>query len=185
MPAWTRRLLTATALAALAACSTVQVQTEQAEKVDFARYQAWAWRPQQAGTGEDPRVRDPAVRALIVKTVERELAARGFRRVEPGGHPDFLVDYFGWSLERTDAKVTGSGLVASGYSYDPGGHAAAVTEVRTIRDGTLIIEFLDATTRKRIWRGTATDSVVAGAGPAAVESGVVQLLENFPPPARR
>ena len=181
MPAVTRRTLAAVALAALAACSTAQVRTEHADRIDFTRYRTWAWNPTPAAGGEDPRVRDPAVRALVVKTVERELARRGFRRVEPGERPDFLVDYFGWSQDRTDTKVSGSGLVASGYSYDPGAHAPAITEVRTIRDGTLIIDFLDATTRTRIWRGTTTDSVVASNGPAAVESDVVQLLSQYPP----
>jgi hypothetical protein len=176
-----RSLPVAAALAALAACSTVQVKTEHAEKADFASYRSWAWRPQQAGAGEDPRVRDPAVRALIVKTVERELARRGLVRVEPGARPDFLVDYFGWAQDRTDTKVSSSGIIASGYSYDPGSRSPSVVDVRTIRDGTLVIEFLDARTSKRFWRGTATDSVVAGDGPGAVESGVVKLLEQYPP----
>jgi hypothetical protein len=179
-----RTLLAAAALAGLAACSTLQVQTEFAETTDFTRYRTWAWSPQPAGSGQDPRVRDPAVRALIVKTAERELASRGFRRVEPTAGPDFLVDFFGWSQDRTDVKQSGSGLRGSGYTYDPGASAAAVTEVRTFRDGTLIIDVLDAATRQRIWRGTATDSVVAGTNPGAVESGVVKLLERYPPRQR-
>jgi hypothetical protein len=179
-----RALLAAAALAVLVGCSTVQVQAEFAEQTDFSRYRTWAWAPQPSGSGQDPRVRDPAVRALIVKTVERELAARGFHRVEPTTGPDFLVDYFGWTQDRTEVKQSGSGLRGSGYSYDPGASSAAVTEVRTLRDGTLIIDVLDAASRRRTWRGTATDSVVAGTGPGAVEGGVVKLLERFPPGKR-
>jgi Domain of unknown function (DUF4136) len=179
-----RAHLAAAALAVLAACSTVQVQTEFAEQTDFSRYRTWAWGLKAAGSGQDPRVRDPAVRALIVRTVERELAARGFRRVEPSAGPDFLVDFFGWTQERTDVRQSGSGLRGSGYTYDPGASSAAVTDVRTLRDGTLIIDVLDAATRRRTWRGTATDSAVAGTGPGAVEGGVVALLERFPPGKR-
>jgi hypothetical protein len=55
--------------------------------------------------------------------------------------------------------------------------------VQTYRDGTILIDFYDAATRARIWRGTATDSVVAGggAGPGAAEAGVVGVLAQFPP----
>jgi hypothetical protein len=174
----------AAALVALAACSTLKVQAEYPDSVDFKRYRAWAWGPSRPGVGEDPRVRDPATRALIVTTVERELVARGLRRVELDARPDFLVDFFGWSLDRTDVKLSGSGLRGSGYTYDPGASSQSVTEVRTLRDGTLNIEFLDAGTRQSIWRGTATDSVVTGAGPGAVESGVVQVLRQYPPGKR-
>jgi hypothetical protein len=52
-----------------------------------------------------------------------------------------------------------------------------------VRDGTLVIEFLDARTGQRIWRGTATDSVVPAYGPAAVEGSVAALLARYPPRA--
>jgi hypothetical protein len=176
-----RTLLLAATLAALAGCTTLQVQAEFAPKTDFKKYRAWAWRPLASGTGEDPRVREPALKAIIKATVERELAARGFKQVEPAAHPDFLVDYFGWAQDRTDVKQSATGLRGSGYSYDPGASSGALTEVRTFRDGTLLVDFFDAASRERVWRGTATDSVLAGAGPDVVEAAVVGLLAQFPP----
>jgi hypothetical protein len=169
-------------IAALAGCSTLQVQAESAPKTDFKKYRAWAWRPLSAGNGEDPRVRDPATRALIKATVERELASRGLKQVELDANPDFLVDYFGWAQDRTDVKQSSTGLRGSGYTYDPGATSGAVTEVRTIRDDTVLVDFFDAATRERIWRGTATDSVAAvGGNPGAVEAAVVGVLAQFPP----
>ena len=180
----TRALVLASMLATLPACSTLQVRAEFSERTDFTTYRAWAWRPQGSGGAEDPRVRDPATSELVRRTVERELASHGLKRVELDGAPDFLVDYFGWSRERTDVKQSGTGLRGSGYTYDPGASAPAVTEVRTLRDGTLMVDFFDARTRARTWRGTANDSVVAGASPGAVEAAVTALLAQFPPRPR-
>jgi hypothetical protein len=177
----TRSLALASLLAALPACSTLQVRAESSERADFARYRAWAWRPEASVGSEEPRVRDPATSALVRRAIERELASHGLKRVEREAGPDFLVDYFGWSRERTDVKQSGTGLRGSGYTYDPGASSPAVTEVRTLRDGTLMVDFFDARTGERTWRGTANDSVVAGASPGAVEAAVTALLAQFPP----
>jgi hypothetical protein len=180
----TRALVLASMLSTLSACSTLQVRAEFYERADFTSYRAWAWRPQASGSGEDPRVRDPATGELVRKTIERELAAHGLKRVELDGAPDFLVDFFGWAQDRTDVKQSGTGLRGSGYTYDPGASSPAVTEVRTLRDGTLMVDFFDARTRARTWRGVANDSVVAGASPGAVEAAVTALLAQFPPRPR-
>jgi len=47
-----------------------------------------------------------------------------------------------------------------------------------------MVDFFDARTRARTWRGTANDSVVAGASPGAVEAAVTALLAQFPPRPR-
>lgn len=180
----TRTLLLAAALASLAGCSTTQLKAEYAETTDFRKYRSWAWSLAAPANSEEPRVRDPAVHALIKKTVERELSARGLAQVALADGPDALVDFFGWAQDRTDTKQASSGVRGSGYTYDPGASSRAVTEVRTLRDGTIIIDVFDASTRARVWRGTASDSVVAGAGPGAVEAAVVEILAKFPPGSR-
>jgi hypothetical protein len=179
-----RALLLAATLAALSGCSTLKVRAEFAEKTDFTRYRSWAWRPLVAGAGEVPRVRDPAIQAVIKSTVERELAARGLKQVELDARPDLLVDTFGWSQDRTETRQSAIGLRGSGYTYDPGASSSPVTEVRTLRDGTLMVDLFDAATRARVWRGTATESLAPGAAPGAVEQAIAGLLAQFPPRKR-
>lgn len=180
----TRLLLLAASLAALSGCSTLRIRTEQAGEADLERLRTWGWRASGAsggpGTGDEPRVHDPASRALIEGTVERELAARGLRRVELAAGPDVLVDYFGWSQDRTDVSRTGTGMLGSEYSYDPGVSSASATRVQTVRDVTLIVDFIDPSTGRRLWRGTATDSVEARAHPGFVKGAVAGILARFP-----
>jgi len=55
-------------------------------------------------------------------------------------------------------------------------------EVRQYRDGTLIIDLVDARSKQMIWRGTATDTFSPGMEAQKAAEAVSKTLAEYPPP---
>ena len=56
--------------------------------------------------------------------------------------------------------------------------------MRAYRSGTLILDFVDGTSREMFWRGTGSDSVSPDQGPAALEEAIVKIIDAYPPGRR-
>lgn len=157
--------LTAFAATLLAACSTVQIDSEYDKGTDFGRLKTFRWvETPPVGVG-DPRVDDTVLQARVQLAVNRELEAKGLRRVE-GADSDILVNYF----VTVEEKMTGEN-VNDKYGYSPGGSwtqgarqgwawglgADAAPSVPTTyyEEGSVIIDLIDPATRRLIWRGSA------------------------------
>ena len=90
----------------------------------------------------------------------------------------------GWGQSRVE--VTNYGYAYGGaYVYGPWGPtavAAPIAEVNQYTDGTLILDFVDAQSKKLFWRGTATDTLTTPEQvPNVVDGAVRRLLEQYPP----
>ena len=169
------------AMAALAvACSSVKVQTEYDRAANFKGYKTYAWIPQQPGPEQAPAARDPRVREAVIHGVEDALAKKGLQRTEQS--PDLLIAVHGWAVNRIDVKNYGYAYGPSPYGYYPT-LATGGVDVRQYRDGTLIIDLIDASTHQMVWRGTATDTFDPGAEAKTVSNAVAKTLDEYPPPA--
>jgi hypothetical protein len=121
---------------------------------------------------------------MVMKTVDREMKAKGLVLVAPEANPDFLVTVLGWA--QSEIKVTNYGY-AYGGAYWGGPYGATpmavpMTEVHQYTQGTLLLDFIDARTRKLIWRGTATDTLGSPESvQATIEEAVKKLLAAYPP----
>ena len=100
------------------------------------------------------------------ETVDRELAARGFRRVETGA-PDFVVSYSA-VLQRKVTRADEEDEATAGYYEREPKDRPRITEnrgeaveVHEYTEGRLILDMIDPESQTLLWRGKASDEVFA------------------------
>ena len=161
----------------LLACASVQTQGDYDQSYDFSVLQTWDWMPEPGVTRGQTGQRNPIIERRIQDAVERELAAKGYRRVE-GGEPDFRVAFFAAAEDKIDVTTT----------YDYYGYRwrvpVAQTDVHQYTQGTLILDIVDGSRNELVWRGTGTG--VAGGGDPdqitqRINNAVSEVLKDFPP----
>lgn len=146
----------------LGACSTMEVQHSADSSKVMPSYSTFAW-IEPAENGSQVRAPEPSVDRFIRQAVERELVVKGYSRGEPET-ADFLISWFG----RLDEKVQRQDISHFYSSYGYGSALAAtmpgkVEEAavkRTYEEGTLVIEVVDRASGNRVWRGSATETIV-------------------------
>jgi len=127
--------------AAITACATLSVSSYIHPAADFSRYQTYDWGARDALPTGDPRLdNNPFFDAQVRASVERELAARGYRR--EAANPDLLIHYHASVQQKVDVYRVDA---EAGY----GDESAAVQ----YEEGTLVLDVADAKTRQIIWRG--------------------------------
>ncbi len=167
-------LLVALLLAAFYGCSGISVRTDFDEKADFTVYKTYDWikfrEESQSGL-----MNDPLLRKEIMDAVEEELAAKGYAPAA-GGAPDFFVAFHMGSRKKIDVDHY---YYTYGWRGRFGGHDVSV---RKYREGTLIIDIVDAAARELVWRGYAM-SELHGREEAAADAraSVAAIIKKFPP----
>jgi len=174
----------------LNACSTLSVNYDYNQQTDFTKYKKFDWLP----FPKDMKV-DELNRARFVTAVEDNLKSKGFNQNTSGA--DFVIaTHFG---KQTKVDITNWGYSYSPSSYYGGygyrhpanyGYAGSYAStggvsVYEYEQGTLILDFVDAKTKKLIWRATAKAIVSPASTPekqtAKIKNAVEEILENFPP----
>jgi hypothetical protein len=144
---------------------------------NFASFTSYAW----VRGSVTP---DELNNARIVKAVDAQLAARGFKRVEASEAPDVLVAYH-TSFDK-DLQITGFSSGWGGYRFGPSRSATARTEV--IVTGTLAVDMVDANTKTIVWRGLASKDLDVKADPGKrernINKAVEKIFKNFPVAAK-
>ncbi len=174
--------------AALAGCSSVKINTQYDPAAPYPTYRTYAWLATAPGAEQAAPIRDPAIRQLVVSAIDRELARKGMVRTTPDANPDFFVSVLGWAQSRIE--VTNYGYAYGGaYVYGPYGPNPTVVPavgVSQYTDGTLLLDFVDARSRKLFWRGIATDTIASGANVKdSIDAVARKLLDAYPPPEAR
>lgn len=180
----------------LSACAPT-VNVEQRPGVNFNNYRTFAWADTEVKTSGDqnPLLNSPIARDRIRQAIAGELAARGIREVQR--NPDFYLTthIFVEQAERTVANPTPPPPAFSypylvrfrgalipvnyGYWYSPAYYQTTHTE--QYREGTLVLDFIDAKTHNLVWRGSMADPVddPARLGKQFAEA-AKDILEKFP-----
>jgi hypothetical protein len=161
-------LLALAFFALLTGCSTVQVETDYDRSVDFTQYKTYRWIPHVKGTEDNPLMNDQLIRSHVVNSVNAYMAQKGYVKIEDGT-PDFLLAYFFTARNRVDVTHH------YGYYYPS-------TSVHKYKEGTLILDVVDASEKQLIWRGWATDVLQDRNQIASqIDYTVGKLLKKFPP----
>lgn len=152
------------ALAALVGCASAHVTSDWDRNARFGSYHSYAWM-------ETPRMQAMQHATLFDRrlrsAVEAELAAKGFRKSESGDEADVLLVYDAGMREKLDVQSRG----VAGQRLD----------VREYREGSLVIDVVDATTMSLVWRGTA-DAEIRGPDQSGekITKAVQKMFGRFP-----
>ena len=146
-------ILTILAAAAVAGCATLIVSSHIERGVNFADYLTYDWGPPDNLPVGDPRLdNNPFFNDRLQGAIEKGLAARGYERVNTGVEPQLLLHYHASVNQKVDVYKEDHP-----YGYCYGDDCAA--RVVEFEEGTLILDIVDAATKKVVWRGWAQDAM--------------------------
>jgi hypothetical protein len=146
---------------------------------DFAALKTYDWMPATGNAAADE---------LLVKrirnAVDSQLQAKGHELA--AGNPDFLI------AMQLSGKTAYGGSAGVGVSVGiPVGRAGRISvgggKSKPIekKEGTLVLDFLDAKTKSLVWRGTASGAVRPTVSPEEqqqrINEVIAELLARFPP----
>ena len=187
-----RRLLLAASLVSLPllACATMRVHSdyEPGAVGELEQYRAYAWLPEHSDDSPAPS-QNPLVGERVRQAVDRELAGRGYRRVEPE-QAEFMI---GWHASLTNKIEVEEINAYYGYEWDPRFGPLGVggtgydepEEIREFAQGTLILDVVDSQADRLVWRGVAYAEINPDTSPAErqkrINEAAHQILERFPP----
>lgn len=172
--------LVLTACSVLFGCATQPtVDVDYDTTKDFSTLKAYQWMP---ATGN--AASDELLVGRIRNAVDSQLQAKGHTLATD--NPDFLIA-MQLSGRSTYGGSTGVGMsvgipVGSRGRISVGGGKSKAIEKK---EGTLVLDFLDAKTKSLAWRGTASATAQPNASPEQqqqrVDQVVGELLASFPP----
>ena len=172
---------------ALVGCATssgnVDVTFDYDTGANFAGLKSYGWMPP---TGN--AVGDELLVKRIKTTVDSQLQAKG--PVPAEANPDFLI---GMQLS---GKSTYGGSTGVGVSVGiPVGRAGRVSvgggksQAIEKKEGTLVLDFVDAKSKSLLWRATASGAVEPKSSPEQqqqrINAVVAEMLSYFPPKDKR
>lgn len=166
------------ALLAAAGCTPpLTVDSDYEVSTDFSKYKSWSWLPGMRPSEKDI---DSLTEQRIRAAIEAELPRRGLAK---SGESGDLSAAFHISIQR---KIeTSSASVGIGYGWGPAHVGVSKSPTRTIDEGTLVLDLIDAKTKALVWRGTARGTVHKDYSPeerqARIQEAVAYLLQDYPP----
>ena len=159
-------------------CATYTTNYDYDPSVQFTELRNFNWL-NPPGSGQ---AMDELTVKRIKAAVERELAEKGYSM--DTSNPDFLIAAHGGketNVDVVDWGYTYRGTNHYNYGYARGGRRIDVYEYQ---EGTLILDFVDATSRELIWRGSVSKVIDPNASPEkrdkTVNEAVTKVLDNFP-----
>ncbi len=140
---------------------------------------------------EDPRF-GPLLDRHTEDAIDAALRSRGYV-LRTGGDVDFLVSYANEVRHelRHRSSPLGVGVgygtyVGSGVGIGTGMVGPSHVTSRSIVKGTLVIDVLEASSRRVVWRGWAKDTLSPEGDPRAeISAAVDEIFAQFPPAAPR
>jgi hypothetical protein len=139
---------------------------------NFTGYHTYAW-----GTGTPAK--NPLMGQRIVEGIDKQLAAKGYQKVDINSSPDLVVLYHASTGSQTQLNTMGTGW---GWSW--GG--STTTTVSEIPTGQLSVDIGDAKTKKLLWLGSASDTLSdkPEKNEQKIQKALDKMFKKFPPPAK-
>jgi hypothetical protein len=164
-------ILAATLLPLLAFSTFAQkIRVDNDKTAVFSKFKTYAW---QTGTP----AKNPLMDTRIIDAIDKQLALKGFTKVNKESAPDLIIAYHAAVEYETQLNTIGYGY---GWGYYGG---STTTYVDKIPVGTLLIEMGDPHAQKLVWRAQGTDNL--SDKPEKIEKKINQIVEKmfkkFPP----
>ncbi len=160
-------------------CTTLEVKTDYLKSFDFNKVKTYSWYPDKSSTIGVYPDRMKLVAGAIKAAVEKELGAKGIKP-SATGKSDVLVVYHAGARTKKEQEDWG-------YKY--GMHTPRSTgpyEQVTYRQGTLIVDLIDPTSKEVVWRGIA-NAVMSGSRPPTakvkprIQEAIGEMFSKYPP----
>lgn len=165
----------------LFACQSVKVTTDFDSKTDFSKIKTYAiYRLSDTGPGLSELNRN-----RILDAINTELQAKGLQ--ENPSNPDVLINVT--TIVEEKRQVTATNYYSHGGIYRPyyWGPRYGQTQINVseLREGSLIIDIVDAASRHLIWEGIGNKEIdlPMNNGDKVIPQAVKAILEKFPPKA--
>jgi len=174
----TLRILAVALAATTVACSTLQVNTDYDPTTNFGKYTTFSVKK---GTGAPDNINA----ARLEQALSSALSARGLKQLPDGGDLS-LYSHFKLGKE-TQLNTTSTGY--GGWGGWRWGGGMQTTQVEEIPTGTLVVDLVDASTNKAVWRGIAKDQLSTTATPdersKKANEVAAELFANYPPGSQK
>lgn len=159
---------------------------------DFSAYHSYAWLSGDQEKTGDRRADSSTVDMRIRIAVGTQLRLKGYQTL-PEGEPDFYVAYHvglkdsspSISTQYYSDGMAGHAFSHSADSRSTSGPAPSLNETPSYLTGSLLIDVIDAASKKLVWRGTAAGEVDPGLTSQQrderTKAIVHKILSHFPP----
>lgn len=145
-----RGLILFVALGVISGCATMNVSSHVERGIRFTQFQTFDWGPADAFPTGDPRLdNNPIFRDQLMGAVEKQMAAHGYRRATDG-QPNLLIHYHANVTRRFEVNTADQRY---GYTY------AEEPAVFEYEEGTIVLDMVDTSTKRVVWRGWAQDNM--------------------------
>ncbi|MCI0693727.1 DUF4136 domain-containing protein [candidate division KSB1 bacterium] len=175
--------LTLGVMALVTGCSSVNIKHDYDNEANFAALKTYAWMaaPTNAtGSVQAALQRNSLMDKRIKESTDRQLAAKGY--TTDANNPDFLVMYHVGAENKINVTDWGYGYGRYGRWYGGG------VEVNQYKEGTLILDVIEAKSKQLVWRGFAAATLDPNASMETrkkrLDDVMTKILAEFPPTAK-
>jgi hypothetical protein len=147
------------------------VSSDYDHSTHFGDYRTYSWsRVETANSIWDSRVKN---------AIDQQLAAKGWTQVSSGGDVALVA------VETTRTKRQLNTFYNGFGGWRWGGVGDATTTVEKYKVGTLVVDMFDRTSKKLIWRATASGTLSGNPekNTKNLNKGVQKMFQHFPPNA--
>ncbi len=132
-----------------------KIKVEYDKNLDFSKYKTFAW-------GKHDAVSRPTLALAIAGAVQTQLTKQGLQPA--ASNPDLYIQMYG-SVD-TDVAVSYSDLYYGMGGFPPfdqnflmWGAAPGSTTMAAVHKGQLVVDLIDASQKKLVWRGMASEKL--------------------------
>lgn len=160
---------------------------------DFSAHKTWAWISDNPMTvGEVVGAPNPLLEPRIMAAIERNLAGKGYTKLDKAEEADFVVAFTVGSREQIRVDTYPSMYAGWGYPHGWGGAYYGMgygteTRVRQYEKGMLAVDIFDVAERVPMWHGVASKSITEADRQKmdeTIDAAVTAVLGGFPPPSQ-
>lgn len=148
----------------------------------YTQWHNFAWEAPKQGAVKNPILDSGILSTRVEKAVSETLAGAGYSKVAKPDEADFLVTYHTAMQLRNQPQPS----ISFAYgTFGPGFNTLFLTQPgpQQVKEGSLIIDVIDAKTRKLVWRGWITSGLLqSNYSQQAVDRAVHRIFSKFPPP---
>jgi len=178
-PEFRNVVVAAALLALLAGYAWASVTFDYDHAADFSGYSTYAW------LERDNSVESQLpehLRLRLRRVTEDVLADKGFEPSPAPPQTDLLLTYYYGAKDELSVSFVSWGPYSPwGYGHW-GGYNYGYTDVRKYKEGTLVLDIVDAHTHQMVWTGVV-EKEIRSVNPSGkrIEKTINKLLKNFPP----